>query len=526
MLLLHILTASVLATVESQTIKSYVKRSPNSTSTASVESLSASPELNNNAQEDSETLRTANLGSKSPKPRLTSSSNLAPLEPEAVSFKWSRILSNVNELWQEYKYGIDGNPSLESLLEKYGTSWITSRASKIRYTYRKQVFDFILKEIASGKSENEAVNDLDYFRFQQGWDMRTMLMDFHFVTIDPASGEIVYKPKALLWRNLTTVPQVWQEYKYGIYGRPSVEKMEHTSKALYLLHSSVEKPFYNSRNDLYNLIKTALKNGHPEQDSVNQLEQLRLEKKWTLKELQQNIVAIAVGNKDKEIPTKQYKLTKRNLTTIPELWQEYKYGYYGTPSLDSIVQEDGPIPSNVGDYYSTRKNIYDYIKTSINNGTPEEDAVNYLEQMRLDNEWTLGELQQNLPSFSIEKDNVHQVPTKSVKFKLRNLTTVPELWQEYHYGLYGNPSIESVVQENRTGRSILVGIGSYYSTRKNIYDAIKTAINNGTPEEDAVNNLEQTRLDNKWTLSALQLNLPTFAVDQKIGQESSNDQTS
>lgn len=68
--------------------------------------------------------------------------------------------SNVRTIWDEYTSGIDGNPPIKRLEEKYGNKWRLNRNRKT-FARRKRLYKFILNGISKGKTADEMVNILE-----------------------------------------------------------------------------------------------------------------------------------------------------------------------------------------------------------------------------------------------------------------------------------------------------------------------------------------------------------------------------
>jgi hypothetical protein len=88
----------------------------------------------------------------------------------------------VNAVWQEFKYGINGGPSIESLT-KMGTCWRTyykengiidlpkkERVRK-RLQRRAKIYNAIKIRIENGMTEEEAVEDLENDRVAKGFSV-------------------------------------------------------------------------------------------------------------------------------------------------------------------------------------------------------------------------------------------------------------------------------------------------------------------------------------------------------------------
>ena len=69
----------------------------------------------------------------------------------------SRKIYNIKDLWKEYVYGLNGNPSIKSLESVYGTRWRPSAAETKYFTKRKAVYDCIERIIQNGEAEKTAL---------------------------------------------------------------------------------------------------------------------------------------------------------------------------------------------------------------------------------------------------------------------------------------------------------------------------------------------------------------------------------
>jgi hypothetical protein len=90
----------------------------------------------------------------------------------------------------------------------------------------------------------------------------------------------------------------------------------------------------------------------------------------------------------------------RGLTTVHEVWAEYTQGIDGV----SIEQLDRDFNAQWRSYpaerkfYSRRSKLYNKIKAMIASGSSVEFALDYLESVRVENNWTLNALQENIGS--------------------------------------------------------------------------------------------------------------------------------
>ena len=294
MLLLNLFISTAIGGNYTQTKFRVFKRSPDPTVTTVLESqavVSNNQELFDNSKEGLANDLEVKLEPELPPTKLQKTN--PPSVPTVISYIMLRNLKTVPQAWQEYKYGLNGSPSIETMIANFGLSWLTSRADDSYYHKRRKLYSYIQKAIDGGQSEVDVVHQLEKIRIEQNWTLSTLQDNFSSLTIDKASGrlEFFYSDYELL-RNLTTVHQVWEEYKYGKNGNPSVESLEIDSGTGWIT-SNTERRYYYSRKRIYDYILNAIRTGSPEEDAVNDLEKLRLENKWTLKMLQQNIGSLS-----------------------------------------------------------------------------------------------------------------------------------------------------------------------------------------------------------------------------------------
>lgn len=77
-----------------------------------------------------------------------------------INYTLLKAPSNVRTIWDEYTQGIDGNPPIKRLEEKYGNKWRLNRNRKT-FARRKRLYKFILNGISKGKTADEMVNILE-----------------------------------------------------------------------------------------------------------------------------------------------------------------------------------------------------------------------------------------------------------------------------------------------------------------------------------------------------------------------------
>ena len=72
--------------------------------------------------------------------------------------------NSVREVWEEYRHGIDGQPSIESLDATWGPRWRPEPRGRTWYSRRKVIWDKIRELIHDGLSEEAAVSEVERLR--------------------------------------------------------------------------------------------------------------------------------------------------------------------------------------------------------------------------------------------------------------------------------------------------------------------------------------------------------------------------
>ncbi|TVY62593.1 High-osmolarity-induced transcription protein 1 [Fusarium oxysporum f. sp. cubense] len=70
----------------------------------------------------------------------------------------------VRDVWKEWEEGIAGQPSVRVLEETWGSRWRPGNGIRVQFCRRKVIWDELLARTASGKSEEEAVAELELLR--------------------------------------------------------------------------------------------------------------------------------------------------------------------------------------------------------------------------------------------------------------------------------------------------------------------------------------------------------------------------
>ena len=303
---------------------------------------------------------------------------------EEGMWKLSRNLATVGDVWKEYTRGLNGKPSIKALEAEFGAKWRSDDADRILYYGRRQIYEMIEDLIRQRQTDDEAVAQVEALRKSNNWSIHTLQKNLkHFQAKNGRIEKIGSEPDDVpytLLRNLTTVPQVWQEYTVGIYGNPSVRSLDIEYGSKWRTSTPEDRKFDNGRKRIYNYIESSIQQGKPEQEAVNELETIRARHSWSLGTLQHYISQHDDWN---QIPT--YTLA-RNLTTVKEIWAEYKEGINGNPSVESLDSNYGPKwRGNIVEqkYYSQRKKIYSLVENLVSNGLSDDEAVERLDKYLL-----------------------------------------------------------------------------------------------------------------------------------------------
>jgi len=73
-------------------------------------------------------------------------------------------VNTVADVWREWKKGVAGGPAFESLEEQYGSRWRPGNTVTVQFCRRKVVWDALKALIARGRSEEEAIRELEALR--------------------------------------------------------------------------------------------------------------------------------------------------------------------------------------------------------------------------------------------------------------------------------------------------------------------------------------------------------------------------
>ncbi|KAI3572696.1 transcriptional activator of glycolytic enzymes-domain-containing protein [Fusarium oxysporum f. sp. albedinis] len=70
----------------------------------------------------------------------------------------------VRDVWKEWEEGIAGQPAVRVLEETWGSRWRPGNGIRVQFCRRKVIWDELFARTASGKSEEEAVAELELLR--------------------------------------------------------------------------------------------------------------------------------------------------------------------------------------------------------------------------------------------------------------------------------------------------------------------------------------------------------------------------
>ncbi|KAK8053221.1 hypothetical protein PG996_012522 [Apiospora saccharicola] len=87
----------------------------------------------------------------------------APQTPGPPAYDY-RTVGTVEEVWKEYREGMDGQPAIEELDSTWGSRWRPEPRGRTWYSRRKVIWDKIKDFIAEGMEEDEAVKEVEKLR--------------------------------------------------------------------------------------------------------------------------------------------------------------------------------------------------------------------------------------------------------------------------------------------------------------------------------------------------------------------------
>ncbi|RDW92417.1 hypothetical protein BP5796_01811 [Coleophoma crateriformis] len=70
----------------------------------------------------------------------------------------------VKDVWREWKEGIAGQPAIQELEETWESRWRPGNIVRVQFCRRKIIWDELRAHIAPGKTEEEAIAELELLR--------------------------------------------------------------------------------------------------------------------------------------------------------------------------------------------------------------------------------------------------------------------------------------------------------------------------------------------------------------------------
>lgn len=87
----------------------------------------------------------------------------APQTPGPPIYDY-RTVGTVEEVWKEYREGMDGQPAIEELDATWGSRWRPEPRGRTWYSRRKVIWDKIKEHMGEGMNEDEAVREVEKLR--------------------------------------------------------------------------------------------------------------------------------------------------------------------------------------------------------------------------------------------------------------------------------------------------------------------------------------------------------------------------
>jgi len=88
----------------------------------------------------------------------------APLGQGPPIYAALATVYTVKDAWREWQEGLAGRPAVRELEEKWGSRWRPGNTVRVQFCRRKVLWDALLARVARGKSEDEAVAELEQLR--------------------------------------------------------------------------------------------------------------------------------------------------------------------------------------------------------------------------------------------------------------------------------------------------------------------------------------------------------------------------
>ncbi|CEP20124.1 hypothetical protein [Parasitella parasitica] len=235
-------------------------------------------------------------------------------------YKLSRNLSNVTSLWREWSVGLgDGNPSVATLNEEYGSKWRQEAKERKYYSKRLVIINEIQKvannnglslEDAAQSVENERIASISAELIEaissnvvkkieerfgsvlanaQPMQTQSETAIASFTTATNISSGTQRRERedecdgnnrrkyCKLSRNLANVTSLWREWNVGLGdGNPSVACLNEEYVSLYTFLLKLERKYYKSLVIINEIQKVANNNGLSLEDAAQSVENERI----------------------------------------------------------------------------------------------------------------------------------------------------------------------------------------------------------------------------------------------------------
>jgi hypothetical protein len=74
----------------------------------------------------------------------------------------------VRDAWREWREGLAGRPAVRELEEAWGSRWRPGNAVRVQFCRRKVLWDEVMARVARGRTEEEAITELELLRAGRG----------------------------------------------------------------------------------------------------------------------------------------------------------------------------------------------------------------------------------------------------------------------------------------------------------------------------------------------------------------------
>jgi hypothetical protein len=89
--------------------------------------------------------------------------SIAPVPGPPVYTELAKAYT-VQDVWREWREGLAGRPAVQELEEAWGSRWRPGNIVRVQFCRRKVLWDEVLARVARGKTEEEAVTELELLR--------------------------------------------------------------------------------------------------------------------------------------------------------------------------------------------------------------------------------------------------------------------------------------------------------------------------------------------------------------------------